>query len=101
MAGAPIGNQNAVKAKRWQQAVDRALARRSKSEGIAELDRLADVYLDTIEEMTASTDKRGPSIAGFVDLADRIDGKPAQSVTLAGDPENPLQLVERRVVKAK
>jgi hypothetical protein len=81
MAGAPIGNQNAVKAKRWQQAIDRALERRCKSDGIAELDRLAEIYLDTIEEMTASTEKRGPSIAGFADLADRLDGKPAQAIT--------------------
>ncbi len=90
MAGAPIGNQNAVKAKRWQQAVDRALERRCKSDGIKELDRLADVYLDTIEEMTAGTEKRGPSIAGFADLADRLDGRPGQSLVVAGDADNPL-----------
>ena len=85
--GAPIGNQNAVKAKRWQQAIDRALERRCRADGIAELDRLADVYLDTIEEMTAGTDKRGPSIAGFADLADRLDGRPAQTVdaNVSGD----------------
>ena len=79
--GAPLGNQNAVKAKRWQQAIDRALQRRSKAEGIAELDRLADVYLDAIEEMTAATEKRAPSIAGLADLADRLDGRPTQAVS--------------------
>lgn len=83
--GAPVGNQNAVKAKRWQQAIDRALEKRAKSDGIAELDRLAELYLDTIEDMTVGTEKRGPSIAGFVDLADRLDGKPAQTVQGPGD----------------
>lgn len=84
MAGAPFGNQNAVKAKRWQQAIDRALERRCKADGIAELDRLADVYLDTIEEMTAGTEKRGPSIDGFRDFADRLDGRPAQAIEMSG-----------------
>lgn len=99
--GAQPGNQNAAKGRRWQAAIDRALERRCKSDGIKELDRLADVYLDAIEEMTAGTEKRGPSIAGFADLADRLDGKPAQSVTLAGDPDNPLTVVERIVTDPK
>lgn len=80
-SGGQPGNQNAVKAKRWQQAIDRALAKRCKSDGIAELDRLAELYLDTIEEMTVSTEKRGPSIAGFVDFADRMDGRASQAIT--------------------
>ena len=80
-SGGQPGNQNAVKAKRWSQAIDRALANRCKADGIAELDRLAEVYLDTIEEMTLGTEKRGPSIAGFADLADRLDGRPAQAIT--------------------
>ena len=87
---APLGNQNAVKAKRWQQAIDRALERRSKSDAIAELDRLADVFLDTVEAMTVPTDKRGPSIAGFTDLADRLDGKPAQQLQHTGADDGPL-----------
>ena len=84
MAGAPIGNQNAAKGQRWRQAIERALERRARSDGIAELDRLADLYLDTIEEMTGATEKRGPSIAGFSDLADRLDGKPKQQTEITG-----------------
>ena len=89
---APFGNQNAVKAKRWQQAIDRALESRSKSDGIAELDRLANIFLDAIEEMTISTDKRGPDVGGFRELADRLDGRAAQQVVLGSDAENPLTL---------
>lgn len=78
--GAPIGNQNAVKAKRWQQAIDRALEKRSKAAGIDELDRLAELFLSTIEDMTQGNAQRAPSIAGFVDLADRMDGKAQQTI---------------------
>lgn len=98
---APEGNQNAVKAKRWMQAIDRALDRRCKSAGIAELDRLADVYLDTIEEMTASTEKRGPSIAGFVDFADRLDGRTAQQLIHSGDAENPVRVIAAQAIDEK
>lgn len=83
--GGQPGNQNAVKAKRWQQAIDRALEKRSKAEGIVELDRLAEKFLDAIEEMTVGTEKRGPSIAGFVELADRLDGKSSQELQHTGD----------------
>ena len=82
--GAPFGNRNAANAKRWQQAINRALARRSKAEGIEELDRLAEKFLDAVEEMTVPTEKRGPSIAGFIELADRIDGKSDQHVSISG-----------------
>lgn len=75
--GAPFGNQNAVKAKRWQQAIDRALDKRSRAAGIEELDRLAEKFLDTLEAM-GNADK--PSIAGYAELADRMDGKAAQPV---------------------
>ena len=89
--GAPLGNQNAVKAKRWQQAIDRALAKRSKSEGITELDRLAEIYLDTAERMATNEDR--PSIAGFSDLRDTLDGKPAQQLQLQGDEAQPLKII--------
>ena len=94
MAGAPLGNQNAVKAKRWQQAIDRALEKRSKAAGIEELDRLAEKFLDTIEDMTIGTEKRGPSIAGFVDLADRLDGKPSQAITGADGGPLTIEVVK-------
>ena len=83
---APIGNQNAVKAKRWQQAIDRALEKRSKKEGIDELDRLAEKFLDTVEDLTFGTEKRAPSIAGFQELGDRLDGRSSQTVELGATP---------------
>lgn len=70
------------------------MERRSKVEGQQELDRLADVYLDTIVSMTESTEKRGPSIAGFTDLADRLDGKPAQAITGADGGPLTIEVVK-------
>ena len=82
--GAPIGNQNAIKAKRWSDAIDRALEKKSKAAGIAELDRLAEEFLKSVE---------AEGVSGFKELGDRLDGKPAQAVTLAGDANAPLQIV--------
>lgn len=86
--GGQPGNQNAAKGRMWRDAVDRALKRRSRVDQVEELDRLADVFLDAIEAMTQGTEKRAPSVAGFVELADRLDGKSTQ--TIAGDADSPL-----------
>ncbi len=91
--GAPLGNQNAVKAKRWQDAINRALAERSKAKGIEALDELAEKLLANAEagDMTA-----------LKELGDRLDGRPAQSLTLAGDADNPLVTkITRAVVDPK
>jgi len=90
MAGAPLGNQNAVKAKRWQQAIDRALERRSKAAGIEELDRLAEKYLDTVEVMADKPAHARGSVSGFETLGDRLDGKPPQALEHSGPDGQPL-----------
>jgi hypothetical protein len=79
MAGAPVGNQNAKTAKRWQSAVTRALARLSAGVGVeAGLDQLADKLV--------SAAAAGEQWA-LREVGDRLDGKPAQAVTVAGDDE--------------
>lgn len=89
--GAPEGNQNAAKGARWRQAIDRALAKRSKAAGIEELDRLAEKYLDEIEA-------RG--LEGFKDLGDRVDGKPIQALQHTGKDGDAaiIHRVERVIV---
>lgn len=82
MGGQP-GNQNAAKGRRWQDAINRALERRSRVDQIAELDRLADAFLDEVE-------KEG--ITGYKELADRLDGKPAQAIT--GEGGGPLVIIQ-------
>lgn len=89
--GAPLGNQYAAKAKRWTAAIERALERKATgkqapedvSELIRGLDMAADIFVGQLFE-----NKDLPSIK---ELGDRIEGKPAQSVTLAGDADNPLE----------
>ena len=70
--GAPVGNQNAAKAKRWTAAIDRALERRSKVDGQHELDALADAFIEEVKKA---------GINGFKELGDRIEGKPEQPLS--------------------
>lgn len=83
---APLGNQNAAKAKVWRSAIDRALERRtqSRTDGIKEIDALADKLLDAV----ASGD-----LPALKEFGDRMDGKAAQSVTVGGDEDSPLRLM--------
>lgn len=78
---APIGNQNAAKAKRWSDAIDRALALRCKGDGIAALDALAEKLLLLAD---------AGDISALKELGDRIEGKPAQAIT--GADGGPLQI---------
>ena len=82
--GAPLGNQNAAKAKKWAAAVERALCKRSGKELAEALDDLADKFIAAVE---------GGDINGYRELADRLDGKPAQQVQLSGDADEPLRIV--------
>ena len=68
--GAPIGNQNAAKAKRWQKALERVLARKYGDVDTG-LERLAAKFID-------AADLDPKDICR--DVADRFDGKPAQAV---------------------
>lgn len=81
MAGAPIGNQNAAKAKIWSAAIMRALENRSRLQQKQALDELAAVLLDKAAE---------GDMAALKELGDRLDGKPAQALT--GDPANPISI---------
>lgn len=79
--GAPFGNQNGKKAKQWEQALKKALARTGGSveEGLA---RVADKLVAAAET--------GDQWA-IKEIGDRIDGKAAQQVTVSGDPDAPLE----------
>jgi hypothetical protein len=75
---APEGNQNAKKAKIWEQAIKRALARRANSTVDNGLDELA----DKIVAAAASGDAWA-----LKEVGDRMDGKP--TTVIAGDDELP------------
>lgn len=76
--GAPVGNQNAAKGKRWHDAINRALEKRSRVAGIQALDELA-------EKLLALADQG--DLGALKELGDRIEGKPAQSIGIGQDPD--------------
>ena len=85
--GGQPGNKNAVKETRM---VTNAL-RRAAAQNPEKLKKACEKVLN---EAVAG------NLNAFNVLADRLDGKPAQSLTLSGDEENPLtiQEVKRTVV---
>ena len=93
---APLGNQNAKKAKRWQDALARALARK------ADVGGGVDGGLDKIADKTVAAAESGERWA-IEEIGNRFDGKPAQAHTIAGDDEGgPIKIekVERALVRA-
>lgn len=80
MAAQP-GNKSAAKAKIWEQAIKRALARLSGEN----IDRGLDQLADKIVASALTGDQWA-----MLEIGNRMDGKPAQDVTLAGDADNPL-----------
>ena len=88
MAGAPKGNKNAAKKRLpWSQALKRSLTRLADKEGEDSpnyrkgLDRVADAVVK---------DAAAGNKDAWMELGNRLEGKPGQTVTLAGDPENPI-----------
>lgn len=73
---APEGNQNAAKAKRWEEAIKRALARLSNQSVDAGLDALA----DKLVEAAATGDAWA-----LLEVGNRLDGKPAQAIEIDGE----------------
>ena len=74
--GAPLGNQNSVKSKRWQLAIDAALAKRCKGDGVKALEALAEKLLEQAE---------AGDVSALKELGDRMEGKPAQQVIMTGE----------------
>lgn len=83
--GAPIGNQNAKQGAEWRSAIKRALTRRSGENWRKGLDELADRYIEAAAAGDAWALK---------DVADRLDGKPAQSTRLESDGPLTIGLVD-------
>lgn len=76
---APLGNQNAARAKVWRAAIMRALERRKPAdERIAAIDELADKLLDLV---------CAGDLGALKEFGDRLDGKPAQAIV--GDDDAP------------
>lgn len=79
--GAPVGNQSAAKAKEWEQALKRAMARKADGDFRQTLDRIASEVVD--KALAGEKD-------AWVEIGNRMDGKPAQAVDLGSDPDRPV-----------
>ena len=89
--GAPEGNTNAAKGALYNSALKRALARSNKT---------VDGGLNKVADQLVKAAQAGEPWA-IKEVADRIDGKPAQTNILQGDEEKPLiTKVVRQVVRA-
>ena len=73
---APEGNKNYVKGKKWQKALEKALARIGDGDMEVGLAKVA----DKVVLAAAEGDKDA-----WKDIADRLDGKPAQTTTIDGN----------------
>lgn len=85
--GAPFGNQNGAKAKRWSAAIERAIIRRHGESGVdfaKALDKLADEFVEAV--VTGNKDY----LPGYRELGDRIEGKPMQPTEISGPEGAPV-----------
>ena len=93
MAGAPEGNENAKKGFMYNSALKRALARSGKS---------VDGGLNKVCDQLVKAAIAGEQWA-IKEVADRIDGRPAQTNILLGDEESPVvfKKIERAIIDAE
>ena len=82
MAGAPIGNSNATKSKRWTQAIDKAL--KQYNEGNVESGHALDKIAYKLVDRAIQGDAREFD-ASMREIGDRIQGKATAHVDLNGE----------------
>jgi len=83
MAGAPKGNNNASKGKRWAEALDKALKQFSDKKLKVEMGQA----LDRIAKNVVKEAIQGDWWA-VAEIANRMDGKAAQAVEITGSLEH-------------
>ena len=90
---APTGNQFAAKAKRWTMAIEQAMSKMDESrvDGWTTMQKLAEALVT--EAMTGD-------MTALKEIGDRLEGKPAQGVTISGDEQNPLVLLMQQITRS-
>ena len=84
--GGQPGNTNASRGRRWSQAVERAVdAWPERAVSLSINKGIDNAAYEFVAEMMAKKD-----LGFFKEFGDRIEGKPAQSLTLEGNPDAPL-----------
>jgi len=86
--GAPFGNHNAAKGRRWAKAVERAVDAWPERAVSLEVNKGIDnMAWEFVREMVTTKD-----IAFFREFGDRIDGKAVQASEISGPDGGALQL---------
>ena len=80
--GAPIGNNNAGKNKRWSAAIDKAL--KQYNEGDVKAGHALDRIAYKLVHKAITTEDNQEFDKAIAVIGDRIEGKPSQSVALTG-----------------
>lgn len=81
--GAPIGNKNSAKGRDWQDALRKAMIQ-YEDKDVPQGQALFKIATKVVQQALA-----GDSTA-WQEIGNRLDGKPAQSLTVAGDDDRPL-----------
>ena len=94
MAGAPAGNKNAQKGKRWLEALDKALKqytdKSKKIEAGQALDRIArNVVKEAIDG----------AFWAIEEIGNRLDGKPSQSIDFTGEITHVRELSDQQLIE--
>lgn len=99
---APIGNQNAARARIFRDAIKWALAHYEDEDPTSKMIEGPEKALRLMCLKQVKKAAEDGDLAAFRELADRVDGKPPQSI--GGDEENPfraIQRIERVIVDPK
>ena len=89
-SGAQPGNNNAGKNKAWREALDKELKQYVNKDASIERGQALRRIARGVVEAALDGNKDA-----YQEIANRLDGKPAQSVTVAGDADNPLRTISR------
>ncbi len=89
--GAPLNNNNAGRGREATAALEKALHQEANEDSvqcIARFQALVDIWKEQIKKA-----KDGDSSAATM-IVDRMEGRPAQSLNIGGQDNNPLQVQE-------
>lgn len=89
-SGGQQGNQNASRAKKWREAISRALARMPEAGTV-------DQGLDKLADKLVTAAQAGEQWA-LLEIGNRLDGKPPQAI-IGGDEDDPPIAVKEIVIR--
>lgn len=91
---APLGNQNAKKAKRWQDSLNKALAQFTTEDGKVKAGEALDRIAETVVVQALAGNKDA-----WLEIGNRLDGKVPQAL-IGGDEDDPPIQVKEILIRA-